>query len=63
MRDNGHLMNIYDNAHCWVCHIAHKDAYVSDFIICLKLLNTLESFKDWSYPQEFHVSTLGALKK
>jgi len=59
MRDIVYLINIYDIAHCWVCHIAHKDAHMSDFIVCLNFLNSLETFMDWPYPQEFPVSTLG----
>jgi len=44
---------------CRVCHIAHKDAHISGFINCLKFLKYLEPFRDWPYPQEFPVTTLG----
>jgi len=62
MRDIGYRINIYDTAHCWVCHIAHKDAYMNDFIICFKFLNSLKSHRVWPYPQDFLVSTLGPWK-
>ena len=59
MTDCGQIINMCDTAHCRISYIAHNDAYMSYFIICLKFLKYLESFRDWPYPQEFPVITLG----